>query len=70
MPKEESTNLVKPVITVTSSQFTLPDLPRGHVWVSVLKDGKEESYFSTSERQFNKSYANNPKYQIKKKEIK
>lgn len=68
MAEKESVKIIPEVKPV--SYFTLPDLPKGHVWVSVMKDGKEESYFSTSERQFNKSYSNNPKYQIKKKEIK
>ena len=48
----------------------LPEAPAGHVVVARLRDGKEVSYFTIPERDYERAYKNNPKYSLKKKETK
>lgn len=66
MPEEKK---IIPEVKTTNA-FTVPDVPKGKVLVAVMEEGTEKSYFTIPERDYDRAYKNNPKYQLKKKEIK
>lgn len=65
---KSSDELIKPEIKQTS--IVLPEPPPGRVWVGIIKNGVEGSYFHTTERQYNNSYSRDKKFVLKKKETK
>lgn len=46
------------------------EIPKGMVEFAIMDGEKEVSLHVTSQRTFDKSYASNPKYKIKKKGVK